>query len=612
MKYRVRNNKNISLLGEGELLKEVLKDRGVSDPSHYLNLTDDDIFDGMLLRNMYQGLCMLNWHIANGKHIHIIADPDVDGSMSFAVMYQYIKKLNPNVNVTFSMNDGKKHGIIRKCLEEYLENDMLIIAPDCGTNDREEVEKILGNYDLDILTLDHHQYEESRIDNLNDDRVALINNQDGSYPNSTLSGVGVVYKFIKEYDKLSKNSYADKFLDLVAIGMIGDGMDLRNYETRRIVDKGLANINNKFIQEILMSRDYSKPNSFEEMDKSDINIKKIAWQVAPLINGVIRSGTDEERRVMLEALVGKEEMVEYQGRRVKGELPPPVLETWEKHALRVCTSIKGKQDRAVRKCMEIIEKDITDEYLKNNKIVIYDASNIEDMSSEFSGLVSGKLAGSNRIKRPVFLLRKKDSSTYGGSARNYSLFEEQDTRTILEESELGHGMGHPNSFGLNIPIENVDKIQEYFNDRFKDIKIEDVYTVDYKINLPRLKEKDIITIGKYSNIFGSNILQKPTFVIENVEIPVDKIMLLGSKRNFLKMEKNIGDKTFTFCKSSNQQEYDEILGRNIKGIGKAKKSVTFNIICEFSVNRFNNVEKGQIDVIDYEIIENSSKKRSFF
>ena len=89
-------------------------------------------------------------------------------------------------------------------------------------------------------------------------------------------------------------------------------------------------------------------------------------------------------------------------------------------------------------------------------------------------------------------------------------------------------------------------------------------------------------------------------------------MLLGSKRNFLKMEKSIADKTFTFCKSSNQQEYDEILGRNIKGIGKAKKSVTFNIICEFSVNRFNNVEKGQIDVIDYEVIENSSKKRSFF
>ena len=361
-----------------------------------------------------------------------------------------------------------------------------------------------------------------------------------------------------------------------------------------------------------MSRDYSKPNSFEEMDKSDINIKKIGWQVAPLINGVIRSGTDEERRVMLEALVGKEEMVEYQGRKVKGVLPPPVLETWEKHALRVCTSIKGKQDRAVQKCMKIIEKDITDEYLKNNKIVIYDASNIEDMSSEFSGLVSGKLASSNRIKRPVFLLRKKDDSTYGGSSRNYSLFEEQDTRTILEESGLGHGMGHPNSFGLNIPIENIDKIQEYFNDRFKDIKIEDVYTVDYKINLPRLKEKDIITIGKYSNIFGSNVLQKPTFVIENVEIPVDKIMLLGSKRNFLKISKSIGSQNFEFVKNSNQEEYNKILGRDIKGIGKAPKSIIFTFICEFEVNKYNDIEKGQIRIIDMEYTSEKQNKRRFF
>ena len=54
------------------------------------------------------------------------------------------------------------------------------------------------------------------------------------------------------------------------------------------------------------------------------------------------------------------------------------------------------------------------------------------------------------------------------------------------------------------------------------------------------------------------------------------------------------------------------MGRNIKGIGKAKKSVTFNIICEFSVNKFNNKENGQIDIICYDIIENSNKKRSFF
>ena len=609
MKYRIRNNTNIALLEEGELLNEVLKSRGIDNPSHYLNLTDDDIFDGMLLKNMYGGLCMLKWHIDNGSHIHIIADCDDDGSTSFAIMYQYIKKLNPNQNITFHMNEGKKHGIIKKYLDGYLENEMLLIAPDCGTNDREEVEKILDEYDLDILCLDHH-LKDAPIDIF--ENVVLINNQDGEYPNTTLSGAGVVYKFIKEYDKASGNNYADEFLDLMAIGIIGDAMDLRNYETRRLVDKGLANINNKFIQEILMSRDYSKPKTFEEMDKSNINIKTIAWQVVPLINGCIRSGTNEDRMVMLEALIGKEEMVEYQGRKVKGVLPPPVLESFQKHALRVCTSVKGKQDRAVKKSMEAIEKDISDEYLKDNKIVIYDASNIEDLSAEFSGLVSGKLASSNRIKRPVFLLRKKDDNTYGGSARNYSLFEEQDTRSILEESGLGHGAGHSSAFGLEIPIENIDKVQEYFNDKFKDIKIEDVYNVDYKISLPRLKEKDIITIGKYSNIFGSNTLQKPTFVIENVEIPVEKIGLLGSKRNFLKMEKTIADKTFTFCKNSNQEEYDTILGRDKKGIGKAKKSVTFNFIVEFSVNKFNDKENGQIDIVCFDIVENSNKKRSFF
>ena len=237
MKYKVKKKKNINLLQEGELLNTILEDRGISDPSHYLNLTDDDILDGVLLKNMYEGLCMLKWHIDNGSHIHIIIDCDCDGVTSASMMYNYLKRISPSQNITFHMNQGKAHGIIKKQLEGYLEDVMLLIVPDAGSNDIEEVGNILKEYDLDILCLDHHIIDNS-IDTFGN--VELINNQDGQYPNTTLSGAGVVYKFIKEYDKIAHFNYADDYLDLCALGLVGDSMDIRNYETRRLVKKKIV------------------------------------------------------------------------------------------------------------------------------------------------------------------------------------------------------------------------------------------------------------------------------------------------------------------------------------------------------------------------------------
>ena len=89
-------------------------------------------------------------------------------------------------------------------------------------------------------------------------------------------------------------------------------------------------------------------------------------------------------------------------------------------------------------------------------------------------------------------------------------------------------------------------------------------------------------------------------------------MLLGSKRNFLKISKSIGSQNFEFVKNSNQEEYNKILGRDIKGIGKTPKSIIFTFICEFEVNKYNDIEKGQIRIIDMEYTSEKQNKRRFF
>ena len=236
MKYRVKNDINIALLKEGGLLEEILKSRGVENPSHYLNLTDDDISPSMEFKGMGKAIRCLYYHISNNSKIHIIADVDADGVTSCSIMYQYIKDINPAQEITFHMNEGKAHGILLKELKDFIvEDGMLIIAPDCGSNDKSNIQEIQKEYDIDFLIIDHHEYE---IDScpINCMNIAFVNNQYEDSPNRHLCGAGMVYKLIKQYDIMFNYNYADKYLDLVALGLIGDSMDLRDYECRRIVD----------------------------------------------------------------------------------------------------------------------------------------------------------------------------------------------------------------------------------------------------------------------------------------------------------------------------------------------------------------------------------------
>lgn len=104
--------------------------------------------------------------------------------------------------------------------------------------------------------------------------------------NKTLSGVGVVHKFCLAYSRIYdiKEEVCNYYLDLVALGMIADSMDMRNFETRYYALEGLKeeNIHNLFIKEL------AEQNK-EEM-KLGYTLNNIGWVIAPKINGTIRYG----------------------------------------------------------------------------------------------------------------------------------------------------------------------------------------------------------------------------------------------------------------------------------------------------------------------------------
>ena len=596
MKYKVLN-KNYDLISENELLDILLKNRGVENPKEMLNVNASAVHDGMLLKNMIRGLNMLHWHIQNNSKIHIIDDVDVDGLTSGAIIDNYILNINPNIIITHSMNDNKIHGIVVKNLEEY--NFNLLIVPDAGSSDIKQCKELVETRDVDILIVDHHELEEDN------PYAVVINCQDGQYPNITLSGAGVVYKFIKEYDKKYGFNFSDNYLDLVAIGMIADSMDLRNYETRHLAIEGLKSINNEFMKQFLVKN--------KVLEGENINFEFIGWKIAPFINAVTRIGNAEERMNLINAFLGKKETKEYQPRRKHKEDPKPeiIIQTLQECMIRETTNIKARQDKLVKKSMEELAGIIEIQKLNDNKVIIINATDILEKS--FSGLVANKLA--SIYKRPIIILKQmgkktedeKEEAIFGGSFRSYDLFPIESFMDVLREIDtfimLG---GHPNAGGFKIKESKIQETQNKLNEMFKDVDIEDVYMVDYEIPIGRLKEKHILQVGQWVDIWG-NTLKKPIFAITDVSLKVEDIQLLGDKRNLIRFEKTIGNNKIVFIKKfASENLYNEMIMKNHKGLSKKNNKVKLDIIGEFSINKWNGMEFPQIEVIAFNV---SKEKR---
>jgi single-stranded-DNA-specific exonuclease len=71
-----------------------------------------------------------------------------------------------------------------------------------------------------------------------------------------LSGVGMVYKFCCYIDSLLGVDHAQRFKDLVAVGMIDDMMALTSFETKELIAQGLKAINNPFLSAVVENNEF--------------------------------------------------------------------------------------------------------------------------------------------------------------------------------------------------------------------------------------------------------------------------------------------------------------------------------------------------------------------
>jgi single-stranded-DNA-specific exonuclease len=236
-------------------------------------------------------------------------------------------------------------------LETIPDDVKLVIAPDSSSNDYEEHLQ-LKSKGVDVLVIDHHEAD------MISENAVIINNQLCDYPTKSLSGVGMVYKFCSYMDELLNVDYADDYLDLVALGMVADMMDLRDFETRHLITRGLENIRNPYFKGMVDKQAYSL--------KDGISPIGVAFYIAPYVNATIRMGTQEEKLMLFESMLDYRgyELVPSTKRGCKGQ-----TETRVEQACRNCTNIKNRQTKARDAALENIERIIKEKNLLENKIL---------------------------------------------------------------------------------------------------------------------------------------------------------------------------------------------------------------------------------------------------
>lgn len=369
MKCRLVNSKI-----ENYYVKNLLKERGVENVEDFLNPTLCYLNNPQKLNNIENGAELYLNTIKQNGNILIVVDSDCDGFTSAAIIYQYTKKINPEINLSYILHEGKQHGLqdhINTILEQSKNYD-LIILPDSSSNDYEYHEQ-LKDINIPVLILDHHPTDVEISNN-----AVVINNQlSENYPNKELTGAGVTYQFCRYIDIVLNTNYADYFMDLAAWGIIGDMGSVLEMENRYIIKEGLKNINNFFFQTLIDKQSYSMNNQ--------VNSTTVAFYIVPLINAMIRVGTMEEKKRLFEAFIDGTKKVLSNKRGAKGTEELLAVES-----ARECANAKNRQNKIKDNVVDSLEVKIYKLGLIDNKVLFIRLDDDDDFPSELNG--STKLA----------------------------------------------------------------------------------------------------------------------------------------------------------------------------------------------------------------------------
>lgn len=556
-----------------DLVESIMLNRGITDIERYINPTHENDTDLLTLPNIRQAIDIVSKNI--GKEILILVDSDADGNTSAAIMYKYLKFVNPLVKLRYFIHRHKTHGLTPEFMEYLSENKAdLVIVPDAGTNDIEQREKIT-EMGIDLIVIDHH----------NEDKFTakggiLINNH-SNFPknevNKNLTGAGMTYLVCKALDKYIFNTNrVEELKDLAMVGTIGDCASVIDNETRVMCLEALRDIKSNAIRTVIQENG---------QDIDSVTFNNMQWGgIIPLINSIVRVGTYEERELMFKALA---------------DIEPDYFETVKKRKLNKETRKYEMLDfdltiyqlayEAAKKCRErqnkIIEKEMQladEQFNEKSGIQVYVVQT--DECKPLTGLLANKLT--SKWQQPVIAVWEVNGG-YSGSLRGWektiSNFKQWCENTGLFTLVQGHG----NAAGVAFEIDKLEEIKKCG----ETLEPEEFYYEVDKIYEKYVSSADIYTIDNSSYLF-KNGAEEPQFAIKNM-----RVNYINSRWSKNTMRVYLEDVTYIKFKVS-EEEFKYL----------TENECTIDVIGTFSVNKWNGKSYPQFVISELEVVNTKSDR----
>ena len=584
MNYRLRGQYSTN---PDVALKQILIDRGVEDIEKFLNPTSQCELNPYDLDNIEIAAELLLKHLKNNNKICIVCDPDVDGITSSSIIWLYIKNIFPNADLTFTLHDGKQHGLDDK-IDWLIDNNKqfnLILVPDAGSYDI-EYHKRLKDSGIDCLVIDHHAVLIDKNGEMilpNQDYAIVVNNQLSlNYSNKFLCGAGMAYKFCEVLDDKLGIDCAREYLDLVALGEIADVMDKTNSETNYLMTEGLKHIKNKGLKTLIEAQSYTlKEKSIYPYP--GLTTTDVAFYIAPLINSIIRVGTLQEKEAIFYCFIEPDKLLKSTKRGAKEN----DTETAAEQAARVGKNAKARQDKLKEKAIDLIDFKIQKNELANNNIIIVELEPEDEIPSEINGLVAMGIV--NKYNKPCLIVRRNEDNLLQGSARNNGNFSAlPDLKQYLGNSGFfEYVAGHNNAFGAGISVNKLSSFINYINKDLPTNAFDKCYVVDYALKATDNNTDLMFNLFSHPEFFGNQIEEIKIIVLD---IPLSNVTIMGQNKDCIKISYNNID----YIKFKDSDFVQEILSNRMSKL---------TVYGRGNINEFMGKTSIQFFIDDYELEE---------
>lgn len=485
--------------------RDVIGDEAID---FYLNGTVEDLYDGLLMKDMDRAVDILKEKIEEGKKIRVIGDYDIDGVNATYILQQGLAGLGADVDTDIPDRIKDGYGLNQMLIDRALEDDVdTIITCDNGIAAMSEIAYGKEN-GMTIVVTDHHEvpYLEENGEKKYllppADAVVDPHRADCEYPFKGLCGAAVAYKLVEVLYRVSGKSeqevehLQERLMENVAIATIGDVMDLVG-ENRVFVKKGL---------ELLKTTKNEGLHALMQctgVDTANLNTYHIGFVIGPCINAGGRLDTAKRALELLNASNRREAVTLAVDLKELNDSRKEMTEEGVEEAVRQIESSSWKDDQV---------------------LVVY----LPECHESIAGIIAGRIK--ERYYRPTFVLTKGETGVKGSgrSIEAYDMFAEM-SRCRELFTKFG---GHKLAAGLSLEEEKVEVFRKRINE-LADLTEEDLQmkvSIDMRLPFPYINE-ELIHELKILEPFGKGN-GKPLFAESKLRVIQPRIF--GKNRNVLK------------------------------------------------------------------------------